>query len=647
MKKTLMLVFSFALTLFFFTFTASAAEQMNFLHATGDLSGENWYWNHAERTLEVRSFQLEVAGDDAIVLPKNSRLYYSGQCSITSLGGSGISTQGLFVLNGTGKMDIAGAVYGIRSDEAVLFAEDITVEGRVAAASGLIEPDAGRGMTVSNGAEFEDVPYEKHKRVRTGLLYPVYVTVGYGGGASFYSGMFAPGQTVTITARPGYGYGLSKWQSVFVELENPEEETVRFTMPEKAVRVVGSFERVYSVTLEQVEGGEAKIVTPGSHFSSGKEVELYAAAENGYYFSHWETDYGRFRDALQPNTALIVPMVNAKLTPVFVKGEAYTLKVEVMTIPENAETVGGTTNVTVANFAENKSVLLRATPAEGYVFSGWMSSAGHFLSSGKAQTYFTMPGENATVTAVFSLQDEYKKTLTVKPLIGGTVNATGGLFVPGTVITLNAEAKTGYEFIGWSVEPSEYREYFLEGMGKETRFLMPEADVTISARFGLLDPEAVTFYLSVDQTEGGVVTSEGSGEYLPGYEVDLAATPADGYYFVGWKSAVGGKFVNASDPHTVFYMPANDTLVTAVFSKITDLENITPPEQNSTPLSGGDLQANIRKDYISFGVSLALCSAIAAGGTVYADVARKAEGLSSSRRRHRRTLKEPKAKRKL
>ena len=648
MKKTLLFVCFFVLFLVCFSFSASAAEQMNFTRATGDLSGENWYWHHAEKTLEVRSFTLRVEGDDAIVLPENSRFFYSGDCSITSLGGSAISSSGLLVVNGTGNLSLAGAVYGVRCNETVLFSENVNVEGRVAAASGLIEPDGGRGMTVSNGGEFIDEPYDSHKYVRTGLLYPVYVTVTRGGGATFYSGMFAPGQTVVITARPKYGYGLVKWHSIFVELENPEEETVRFVMPSKAVRVNGEFGDVYSVSIPEVEGGKVTLENVGTHFAPGEELKLIATTEPGYYFSHWEADYGRFTDDLQPDTSFIMPSVDVVLYPVFEKGEAFTMNVEILTIPENSQAPGGRTNITAANFAQNKMVLLRAIPADGYVFSGWMSSAGRFTSSADSRTYFTMPDENVTITAVFSLAEEYKKTLTVSPLVGGTVNVTGGLFVPGTAITLRADARTGYRFVGWTIEPAKYREFLLDGEGAETRFLMPDEDVTISARFALMDPEAVTFYLSVDQTSGGTITTTGAGEYLPGYEIDLSATPDPGYYFAGWQSALGGKFENSSDPNTIFYMPANNTRITAVFAKVIDTTQTAPPaDLGGNPLSGELLPDTVRQEYVSFGISLALCSVLAAGGTVYADVARKAEGLAAPRRRHhRRTLKNPRAKRK-
>lgn len=623
MKKSLLFAAFFCLALVFFAFSASAADApMDFTSSASDASGQNWFWDASEKELQLRSFTLEVDSGDAIRLPAGSRVYFAGLCSVKSADGSAFSSSGLFTVNGAGKLDIVGTHYGIDADDVVLFAENINVEGRLAAVSGYVEADAGRGITVSNGADFVEEEYNGHRFVRSGLLYPVYVTVTRGGGASILTGMFAPGQTVVITARPQYGYDLLTWKSSFVELEGAEEETVRFIMPEKAVRLYGEFERVYSVTVPEVEGGTVEFVSAKRAFAPGKQVILYAKPDTGYYFSHWETDYGRFRDPLQAYAALNMPAANVVATPVFVKGESYYLKVEI--IGE------GETNITLGNFSENKSILLRATPAEGYMFSGWMSEGGHFLSSAAAQTYFTMPPENTVITAVFSLLDEFKKTLTVEGLIGGTVNVTGGLYAPGMPITLRAEPKTGYEFIGWSITPEKFRGAFVDGNYAETDFLMPPEDVTISAQFALVDPEAPTFYLSVGTTDGGSVVSVGSGEYLAGYEIDLAATPDEGYYFAGWKSAVGGKFENDVDQNTIFYMPANDTRVTAVFNRI--LDPIAPKPENSAPVDGADLDSGISQEYLSFGLSLVLCALLAAGGTLYAEVSRKASGIAPRRR---------------
>ncbi|MBP3686066.1 MAG: InlB B-repeat-containing protein [Clostridia bacterium] len=594
-----------------------------------DREGPGYSYSALRRTLTIKNINLTLGEGESVKLPANSILHFEGDCAIVSEDKSAVVTEGLFAINGQGTLKISGAEYGVEARDTVLFSNGITVSGTKAAVSGYVEADGGYQMTVSeNGKEFYNQEYSAHKAVRTGQLYPVFVTMSRGGGASFYVKMFAPGEEVVISARPQYGYGLKQWRSPYVKLENPTSNVIRFKMPDKAVRVYGDFQRVYTVSVPKVEGGHVEFITEGNQYVPGQQVVLYAVPDTGYYFSHWTSDYGRFRDPLQAYAALTMPSINVTAKPVFVKGESYYLKVEI--IGE------GETNLSLGNFPQNKSVLVNAIPAEGYVFSGWMSEAGHFLSSSEAQTYFTMPGENVTITAVFTLQEEYKKELTVESLVGGTVNVTGGLYAPGMPITLKAEAKTGYRFVRWTIEPAEYADAFLDGEFAETEFLMPAEDVKISARFELLDPEAVAFYLSVGQSEGGTVTSEGSGEYLAGYEIALSAEADEGYYFAGWKSALGGEFENVVDANTIFYMPANDTKVTAVFSKIVDAGAVEQPPEN-TPLTDTEIGLGIENEYLSFGLSLFLCSGIAAGGTIYADLARKEAGIAAKPRRRRKT----------
>ena len=36
--------------------------------------------------------------------------------------------------------------------------------------------------------------------------------------------------------------------------------------------------------------------TPGNAFEPGTTVLVYAVANTGYYFSHWASDYGAFRE---------------------------------------------------------------------------------------------------------------------------------------------------------------------------------------------------------------------------------------------------------------------------------------------------------------------------------------------------------------
>ncbi len=127
------------------------------------------------------------------------------------------------------------------------------------------------------------------------------------------------------------------------------------------------------------------------------------------------------------------------------------------------------------------------------------------------------------------------------------------------------------------------------------------ADMTAAVSFGAekLNPPAPGSYrLTMANTLGGSVT--GGGDYIPGAQVSITATPLAGYRFSGWSSSNGGSFANASSATTQFTMPANDTTVTASFTHIasgggssggsttpatpTPVPTITPtPEPTITP----------------------------------------------------------------
>ncbi len=96
-----------------------------------------------------------------------------------------------------------------------------------------------------------------------------------------------------------------------------------------------------------------------------------------------------------------------------------------------------------------------------------------------------------------------------------------------------------------------------------------DADMTAAVSFGAekLNPPAPGSYrLTMANTLGGTVT--GGGDYMPGAQVSITATPLAGYRFSGWSSSNGGSFADASSVTTKFTMPSNDTVVTASFTHI-------------------------------------------------------------------------------
>ncbi len=95
------------------------------------------------------------------------------------------------------------------------------------------------------------------------------------------------------------------------------------------------------------------------------------------------------------------------------------------------------------------------------------------------------------------------------------------------------------------------------------------ADMSAAVSFGaerFNPPAPGSYMLTMANTIGGTVT--GGGNFAPGTEVSISATPLPGYRFSGWTSLNGGSFADASGASTTFTMPSNDTTVTAHFTHI-------------------------------------------------------------------------------
>jgi len=111
-------------------------------------------------------------------------------------------------------------------------------------------------------------------------------------------------------------------------------------------------------------------------------------------------------------------------------------------------------------------------------------------------------------------------TLTVTAVEGGTVSTEGGTYDEGTEITINANANEGFRFTGWEGNDST----------SESLTITLNSNQTYQALFELIP----IYTLTVTTSEGGTVSTEG-GEYKEGTEVEITATPDEGYIFTGWE----------------------------------------------------------------------------------------------------------------
>ncbi len=214
-------------------------------------------------------------------------------------------------------------------------------------------------------------------------------------------------------------------------------------------------------------------------------------------------------------------------------------------------------------YAAGTSVQLTATPASGYVFSGWSGAC-----TGTSTTCTVVVSATATATATFTPTAPANFGLTVVVSGPGTVSSTpsgiscgsscSASFVADSTVTLTATPAPGSNtFVGWS--------------GACTGS-SPTCVVTMSAarNVGATFASTSQVTLSVSAGAGGIVTTIPGGincgttcsaAFALGTNVNVVATPSVGYAFTGWGGACTG--TNVCD----LVMDANKS-VSATFAPV-------------------------------------------------------------------------------
>jgi len=152
--------------------------------------------------------------------------------------------------------------------------------------------------------------------------------------------------------------------------------------------------------------------------------------------------------------------------------------------------------------------------------------------------------------------------LTIGSTEGGEVTEPGeGTFGydEGTVVELVAEAEEGYWFVGWTGNIDTIDDV----ENAETTITM-DGDYSITANF----EERPEYYLTIDSTEGGVVTLPGEGTFAhdAGTVVGLVAEADEGYRFVNWTGDV--ETIGDVDAAETTIAMADDYSITANFAEV-------------------------------------------------------------------------------
>lgn len=159
------------------------------------------------------------------------------------------------------------------------------------------------------------------------------------------------------------------------------------------------------------------------------------------------------------------------------------------------------------SYTSKQTVILTATPDEGYRFVQWSDG-----STENPRSF--VPTSDLSLTAEFEEIPYYDISLNI---LGNGQVLGSGTYEGGTVVEIEAIPGTHYNFSMWS-----------DGNTDNPRTLTLNENITLTAVF-LEDPK---YEVNVEIFGNGTVT--GIGSYYGGTEVLLSAIPDEGYYFQSW-----------------------------------------------------------------------------------------------------------------
>ena len=359
------------------------------------------------------------------------------------------------------------------------------------------------------------------------------------------------GESVTLTALPDAGFYFAGWTG-----SCSGTSTCSITMTANT-SVTATFLLIpiitYDLTIEVVgdgEVGDGGSITCTSNctetLTEDTQITLSVTPDAGWEFSGWSGACSGIA------TCTITMTENKSVTATFTQ-ITYDLAIDIV----GSGSVSGDANCSsdcIETFLENEVVVLSATPASGWEFTGWSGAC-----SGTSTCSVTM-SEAKEVSATFT---QITHTLTITIIGNGTV---GGDYScnsspctitinEGEIVDLTSTPFAGWEFAGWSDDCMS---------AGACSFTMSE-NKSVTATF-----TQITHDLTININGNGSVSDSGAitcttncTETLnEGTSLVLSATPDAGWEFTGWSGACSGT-------GTCSITMNGDTSVTATFVLIT------------------------------------------------------------------------------
>lgn len=420
-------------------------------------------------------------------------------------------------------------------------------------------------------------------------------------------------QSITLTATPDKGMEFATWDmpkgvkysgsitNPSISIVMPHDQPADDLIVTAKFKEDANFEVYTEVALD-----DKGVITPGlggtvnPAMVTPKEdttqlVILTAEPYMGYEFEKWvNLDSGDIVKFTGDET-------NSKVTIDVPKASSFTKDVHIRAVFKPVTDVGiwalsspgGAASPRYTQWTEgNKgaSILLSATPEEGYIFDCWSCSDGHTYTSQSVSV--KMPSTKMDKDIVYIAVFRKKSIIYTKVALddgGHITEGTGGTVTPPQIepnpgntseVTLKAIPASGYEFDHWEDMDSGGAITFISDAGQ------PEVTISVPKQSEMLDQDIHIRAVFKHALDDGIWTLAQNGgtaspryvkwsEQTKGTSITITATPNAGYEFDHWiyHNRITGMKVDSysTAPSLSVKMPEekmmDDIVYTAVFKK--------------------------------------------------------------------------------